>query len=339
MARGKESKIEPAVTTFNYLGSVSALNGKYISIAQSLSNVNRRMYEQGKIYFLESVKITMSAPAGFLAAANSQVGLGLAVIHDTWVTRNAWVKAKAEWKSMNLKVLKDNPSVQGKWANFKVFMDEAHYNGGSGNTGPTLNLLPVNSTPLPLGEWAMSEFVRPQHEVNAATGLPLAADLFYGHMLGADVGSLAPGSALNSGAIIQAFEDTRAQVRQSPLVPAEMSTSWMTLLTDDGSQEPELADIIEAESDEAPYDMTDYIGGNASWSVPSIAFTSVTSMFAPEDIGLGFAVPLGLLKISTSEVTATDGENPYALQNPTMLIQLNIAKGHYKGVACTEVRQ
>ena len=168
-------------------------------------------------------------------------------------------------------MLEDNPSVEGKWNDFKVFMDAAHFSGGSTDAGPDLNLLPRDSggNAISTGEWNMSTFVRPQHEVDPNTGLPEAADEFVGHMMGADVGSLAPGSTLNSAGIIQGYEDTRALVIPAPDVPAEMSDSWMTILTDDGSQEPELAEVIEGENDNPPYDRTDYVGGNAKLVITS----------------------------------------------------------------------
>ncbi len=321
--------VQPAVTSFLFGGNIAAMNNKYIDTAQIASFVNRRTYQQGKCYFLESVKIAYHPKA-----ADNSCTVFLNSIHDTWVTRNAWVKAKALWDDMNKKVLEDNPSVQGKWRNFKVFMDSAHFSGGSGPAGPTLNLLPQDSagSAISTGEWEMSELIRPQHEVDAATGLPLAADAFHLHMLGADVGSTAAGSALNSGAVIQMYEDTRARVVTSPEVPAEMSTSWGTLLTDDGSQEPELADIIETESDEPPYDKTDYVGGDANWSAASLSRFSKLTIYNDMDLLPGFALPLGLLKLGVS-ATGEDAANS------TVTVELNFMKGFYKGFATTDMEQ
>ena len=47
-----------------------------------------------------------------------------------------------------------------------------------------------------------------------------------------------------------------------------MSTSFFNLLTDSGSQEPELADVIEDENDEPPYDQDEYPGGGVNAIVP-----------------------------------------------------------------------
>ncbi len=322
------AKIQPAQTTLTFLDSVENLNGKYIDIAQCLSFVNRRQYEQGKCYYVESVKIGLNQAI----ADTGVIGTALLTIPDTWVTANAWVKAKALWDQMNQKVLEDNPSVQGKWAQFITFMDVAHQNGGSGTAGPNLNLLPKDSgnNSINTGEWAVSEYVFPQHTVNTTTGAPLAADEATCHMLGDDDGDVTAGT-LASGGIIASYQDTRARVQIAPDVPADMSISWMTLLTDDGSQEPELADVIEAANDEPPYDRDDYVGGAANWSLPVNMGTSLVGLYSPEDTLMGFKVPLGLIKVSCNESVSTN--------NPTMLIELKLAKGHYKGVAATAVRQ
>ncbi len=322
------AKIQPAQTTLTFIDSVENLNNKYIDIAQCLSFVNRRQYEQGKCYYVESVKIGLNQAI----ADTGIVGTALATIPDTWVTANAWVKAKALWDQMNEKVLEDNPSVQGKWAQFITFMDVAHQNGGSGTAGPNLNLLPkdTGNNSINTGEWAVSEYVFPQHTVNTTTGAPLAADEATCHMLGDDDGDVTAGT-LASGGIIASYQDTRARVQIAPDVPADMSISWMTLLTDDGSQEPELADIIEAANDEPPYDRDDYVGGAANWSLPVNMGTSTIGLYSPEDTLMGFKVPLGLIKVFCNESVSTN--------NPSMLIELKLAKGHYKGVAATAVRQ
>lgn len=326
------AKIQPTQTKLIFVGTTLTLHNKYIDLAQCLSFVNRRKMDQGKTYFLESVKTTFAS-----YAADSIVGATISTIPDTWVTRNAWVKAHALWSEMQKKVLDDNPSVEGKWNQFIVYMDKYHFDGGATDAGPNYNVLPIDSggNLISTGEWNMSTFVKPEHEVDPVTGLPIAADEFNGHMMGVNAGSLVPGSRLNSAAIIQGYEDTRALVVPGPDVPAEMSDSWMTLLTDDGSQEPELAEVIEGEGDNPPYDRTDYPGGDANWSLPCVAVSSITSLYAPEDLSAGFAVPLGLLKLQFAETVKDDGDKV----NPTVQIELTIAKGHYKGVACTEMRQ
>lgn len=65
------AKIQPAQTKLFFRGSIDALNGSYIDIAQCLSFVNRRQYEQGKCYYVEHIK-TVSNPLSD-ASANYQL--------------------------------------------------------------------------------------------------------------------------------------------------------------------------------------------------------------------------------------------------------------------------
>lgn len=150
-------------------------------------------------------------------------------------------------------------------------------------------------------------------------------------MLGADDGDVTAGT-LASGGIIAAYEDTRARVQIAPDVPSDMSENWMTLLTDDGSQEPELADIIEAANDSPPYDLDEYTGGAGNWSKPSLAGMAMLNPYAPDDVISGFAVPLGLIRLGFTGTGTSAGSSQVA-------IELKLAKGHYKGLAATEMRQ
>ncbi len=319
----KKSRRNVATTQLKFKsGVIQTGHVHYIDLAQSLSLVNRKMYRQGMCYYVHSVVAQLPNTTGASK-------LDIQTIPDTWVANNAWVKAYSLWAEMNQKVLADNPSVQGKWRDYKVFFDAAHFGGGSGTAGPTLNLLPMDGSGnlFNTGEWATSVFVRPQHEVDPATGLPLAADEYASHMLGADVGALTPGSGLNSGAIIQMYQETRARVVESPVVPAGMSTSWGTLLTDDGSQEPELADVIEDESDNPPYDLTKYPGSGtatADEGTGQVPLMTVKDNYPVVSSFNGFLVPLGLMKLTFAHA---EGESGSAFD-----LWINLVPGTYHGI-------
>lgn len=319
MAR-KPVKIQPAELALSYtLPSGGSASTKYIDLAQSLSFVNRRLYEQAKCYYISRI-----------SAVNSRgVAVAVATLPDTWVTSNAHTKAHALWNQMNAKVLDDNPSVKPKWFDFKCFFDELHFNGGTGDAGPTSNLLPVDfsgATVLP-GEWRMSQFVQPQHSVNTGTGQPLAADAYYGHILGSDVAGAGAPDLIASAAIVKGYANTRARVQPGPSVFTSMSTNWMTLLTDDGSQEPELADIIEVENDNPPYDDDEYVGGSTNFNDGVVQTTLVTTSSLGVDKDLGFKVPLGLLKVLV------------ASSDQTTTLTIHLTPGTYKGVHATGVKQ
>ena len=95
---------------------------------------------------------------------------------ETWPVHNAHVKAHAMWNEMNRLVLEDNPSIVGKWHDFKLYLDADMATGVTnipyGGTG----------TPVTLGEWEYSKFVLPEHDVDPVTGAPLPADETFAHL-------------------------------------------------------------------------------------------------------------------------------------------------------------
>ena len=314
--------MQPAELTYNFL-IPDGNQTKYIDFAQVASAVNRRLYEQGKCYYVSRVSCIAYATPGATGG-----GISLSTLPDTWVTANAWVKSKALWKSMQNRVLKDNPSIAGKWRDYKVYMDLAHQQAG--NTLPD-NLIPFSgAAQVGLGEWNMSTLVLPEHDVDPATGVVLPADEFEVHMMGADNGGPLPGN-LASGGIIKMYQDTRARQQQEPLVPADMSVSWGTQLTDSGSQDPELADIIDAENDLPPYDNDDYVGGDGNFNQGVIQSSLIVSTSILSDKDIGFKVPLGLIKVTSS--TSGDGSGN------GFLLTIHLTPGHYKGLMATEVKQ
>lgn len=299
----------------------------YIDLAQCLSKVNRKLYRQGKVYYIDKVTWLSDVPTP--SAGNTAVSkISLITIPNNWVVKNAVTKAYALWRQMQRNVLKDNPSVEGKWADFKLFMDKAHFSGGSNPQGPTLNLEPLDAdgTAILEGEWYMSRFVSPQHDVDPTTGVELPADEYSAHVLGDSIGS---SGTYTSVGVIEGYQDTRARVRATPDVPGEMSTSWMTELTDEGGQDPELAQLLEDANDTAPYDMTQYPGVDANFDGGILKTQlSCTPSSAVIWTQLNYPVPLGLLKVNLNQIGA-------ALAKGTILIDL--VPGEYSGVMATDM--
>ena len=156
-------KMQPAQRSITYNVAANVPTGHYIDVAKDLSMINRRLYEQGKQYFIQSIDLGFIAPTTG-GAAVSTVYMSVATAGDTWVVHNAHTKGKALHKEMQNLVLKDNPSVAGKWSDFKVYLDDHHKTVG------TLAPLDGDGVAVRPGEWDYSTFVMPQHDVNPTTG-------------------------------------------------------------------------------------------------------------------------------------------------------------------------
>lgn len=314
MARSKRRRmtLEPCNLTMVY----NLDNGdNYIDIARSLSRVNRKLFRQGRIYGIAGITFQWKG-----AAPTNNLVLSVSTAPNTWVVRNAWVKGYALWRQMQKLVLEDNPSVMGRWHDFKLNMD-----GGQtvGNTRDVQNWegLPYAGVPVAAGEWNISTYVMPQHEVDPATGLPLPADELTATLFGADTAT--------KRSLVKAYQESRAQVQEAPATDPLIADSFFSLLTDTGSQEPELADVIVDENEVAPYDMNDYPGGDTNSPDPAIQHFATVSAFSPTGHIGGFVAPCGLIKLTTAGLDAS-GDDIAAPDDVRVLVHL--VPGSYRGV-------
>jgi hypothetical protein len=311
---------------FNTQDSVSGLY--YIDTARQLSKVNRKLFRQSYCYGIESAEIYFANQVG----AAQSVLVEMQVAPDNWVVNNAHVKGEALFHEMQRLVLDDNPSVKGKWADYKVFLDSGHRSAFFG--GGELEVVDGDNVVFLNGEWSHSRYVLPQHDVDPVTGLPLPADETQAHLLGPDVGI--PG-ALQSVGLVKAYQDSRARVfDNSPNTPAAFATSFFTALTDSGSQEPELAGVIQAENEDPPYDVDAYPGSAANnGGVPSSVAITTANVNAPVGYMGSFIAPCGLIRL---KVTGFD-VNGAPTTAPAMTLKLNLMAGDYKGIAAIPMGQ
>ena len=282
--RSRQGKLQPAQLNLTYgLGD----GVSYIDLAKNLSECNRKLFSQGYVYAVAGVTYTFTAGP----VTPDVVSMSVATAGDTWSVQNSHTKGRALWNQMNALVLKDNPSIKGKWHDYKVYLDDHHEVAGNAA------VLDGDGNAVLTGEWEYSQYVMPQHEVDPATGLPLAADQFVSHLIGQDTAT--------SKGLVKAYAESRATVQPvDPAVPAAMSTSFFNLLTDSGSQEPELADVIEDANDQPPYHETSYPGGGANADAPWFQQHSSASIGSPTGFVPGFQAECGLVKITLDESNA-----------------------------------
>ena len=326
----RSMKIQPAITTIalrtdpgDGTPTYPGLNNSYLSYvdtAKQLSKINRRLYEQGRMYGYQGLTFIWKA-TGSLATIECSVRTA----GNTWITQNAFVKGKALWNQMQDLVLDDNPSIAGKWHDFKLLLNagqasvrqlEARDGGGA---------LYLD------GEWDLSTYVMPQHDVDPASGQPLPAVEYTAMLIGGDTSS--------KKSLVKAYEESRATVQADmPNVPAGMSTSFFNLLTDSGSQEPELALVIEQEGDNPPYNLDNYPGGDGNATNPvTVGYAAISAQEVDGNIG-GFIAPCGLLQIEIKGYDVAGNSIP-AREMPSIDILLHVAPGTYKGVAAVPMGQ
>ncbi len=319
--------MQPAVLDLNFTipaGSVSGDSRSYIDTAKQLSKVNRRLYEQGRNYAFQGLTFIWRS-TGVDPTDLATVEFSVATAGNTWVTQNAHVKGEALWHQMNELVLDDNPSISGKWSDYKVQLS------GSQSVARTLECRDGQGILYVDGEWTISTYVMPQHDVDPVTGLPLPAVELTAVLVGDDTAS--------KRSLTFAYQESRATVQEfAPNVPAGMSSSFFNLLTDSGSQEPELADVIERENDQAPYSLLNYPGGPGNALNPvMVQYGAISASEVDGRVG-GFIAPCGLLEITVNGFDTT-GTAIAVADMPEFDILLHVAPGSYKGCASVAMGQ
>ncbi len=321
--KGRSMKIAPAITDLYFTADVATQGDSrsYIDTAKELSKCNRRLYDQGRMYAYQGLSfIWKPEAAGTLATLEIRVKTA----GNTWVVHNSFVKGKALWHEMQQLVLADNPSIKGKWHDFKVTLS-------SSQTDARTLAVQNGGADVAAGEWNYAKYVMPQHSVDTVTGDPLPAEEFSVSLIGAD--------AATRKSLVKAYQESRATVQPTdPNVPAGMSTSFFNLLTDSGSQEPELADLIEDENDQPPYDADNYPGGDTNATDPWIVASSAVTSFEVDGRTGPFVAPCGLLEVQILGFQ-TDGSPVLNADMPAIDLMLHVAPGMYKGVAAIPMGQ
>lgn len=308
------AKIQPAHRTLIY--GVGA-GTTYIDIARDLSRINRRLYRQGRNYVIS--KITLLASAGL--ERDEVVTFSFSAAGNTWVVHNAWKRGFGAWKKQQDKVSEALPGIHGKWADFKVYLDDSH------RAGTTADVVAGDGANVNSGEWVYSQFVWDDDGTEREN---------YIHLIGStDATSTDVG-------LIEEYGNARARVQEGvPAVENEASDSIYAKMMGTDELTDLLIDNVEGSNDSPPYDANDYPGGaancDAAWPM---SFGSVT-MLQGTTTCPGFIAPCGLLNVFIDSVTVDGSVGDVYTDDtpPAMMIAIEVAPGPYRGVLAPPMGQ
>lgn len=333
MARRRSGKIDPAVHTLTFAAGAGGTT--YIDLSLAASIANRRFYRQGLNWAVSGMS--------FFASGLAQTFTVLK-LPDTWVSYNAWQKGFALWREMNDQVLDVEPGIQGRYSDYKIFMDHDMRDNVVADpfqidaTSANKIMLPVvvkngsGATVWPSTtnmSWDHSEYVFP----DPVDG---TADSYHAHMCGENSTTAIGGVAGSKGLILgYAYSRARPNI-VDPNVPVDVSTkAWMNDIFDYGDQNPEIrSDLIE-ENDSPPYPIAgdesnseEYPGGFNNLNglevvVPSMTISASTDYSARMQVP-GFNAPCGLICIKNSG---------------PMFIQVHLAPGPHRGYLAVPMQE
>jgi len=302
--------MQPAQTVLTY----QLANGSnYIDLAEGLSAVNRRAYRQGMEYAVGKIDYLFKSAIDQVAS----VSLKAMTAGNTWVVHNAWKKAQAHWlaQQRNARSL-IGESGKPSWEDFKVYLDDGHRAAGS-KAVQAGDLAAVSG-----GEWDYSRFIWEDDSHNI--------DEVYLHMIGGDVSTTDWG-------LILGYQDSRATVQPTdPDLPNEYSNNMYALMAqDENAVADEVAQNMEDENDQPPYDQDDYPGSDVNSDAPWIQQFTSCSVGSPSGTVGAFVAQCGLLKLDIDGVLVDGSAGPA----PTTTIQVHLVPGNYKGVLAEPMGQ
>jgi len=328
------SKLQPAVRTMTFIAPSGI---SYIDLSLAASIANRRAYSQNLNWAVSGFTI--------LSSADSDNAISVFKLPDTWVTENALVKSKAMWEKMNDQVLDDEPTIQGRYHDFKVYFDSTMAAANVAGIGIQCQDQPVGTILTPLSEDAQTGIIHDADSLTTADFKDVGAtspraDWNYStievpndpasgttteytlHVVGTDAGP--------SKGLVTAYGLSRQRPQeQEPNVP--LLGGWMTELFDVGEQLDELrADIID-DNDKPPYAVRgdssaseSYPGGSTEFDggqLHEIVVLSGTQLAGKTRMA-GGVFQCGLIKIKAGA---------------SFMLQVHLAPGPHRGYMCEKV--
>jgi hypothetical protein len=300
MARAKQAEM---LLQFNLPNEQSSVS--FIDLAQCYSLVNRVFCRQGM----------QIAIAGMSVYGSIGSKVAVARLPEHWPCINAWEKGYHVWRESQKQVLEHEPSIQGRYADFKVYMDEFHSDAGTGQ-----NLIPagyVTTSGDPHSyDWNPSEIQIPNDPTHGTT------TGYYMHLVGA--------TTSNSKGLISGYAASRARPQTvDPNVPYAGSEDWMREAFDVGDDLDEIRLDILYNNNEPPYMVgepggipTFYPGGTQQGGLVTEAVLFSRGGLGTQTFAGGFTAPCGLLRVV---VNSDEGSS-----NCTLIVRL--MPGDYKGL-------
>lgn len=313
-------KIEPAVTQLMY----DLPDGtSYIDLAKDLSQVNRRLYRQGYTYVVQDIQ--MHSVIGLKMTDVSL--LEFATAGNSFMVHNAWKKAFAAWRKQVRDNI-ENQSVQGKWADFKIYLDDVM------EDSTILNPLAGDGAVYQAGEWAHSQLVFDDDGTERK---------FKMHLIGSS--NLTDTNNESAIGLIEEYQRSRRTVQEYDPAGTEFSDSIYAKLHGTDEMTDMIVDLVEGDNDQPPYDHDQYPGGdtNADAAVPTRILTCTGGQGSA--MVAGFIAPCGLIQVENSRIIQ-NGDflqdaaivTVDAASEPTRVI-ITMAAGPYRGVLAAPMGQ
>jgi len=323
----RRKKIEPSALTMLFGVPVTTAPGSStIDLSQCASLVNRRFYRQGINWTVAGFK--------FLSATGITGELSISKLPTTWVMSNAWEKSFRAWQKMNKQAMEETESIQPKFLDFKIYMDNIHHEAGfDGNLLPTATV--TQFTP---GEWESSKFVFPSSPTsNSVISVEAIAT-------GASFPGASPVTTLDAVSLIEGYASSRALPEiADPNTPRDADDvgptgtpeNWLgSLFTEGSNQDGVVLNDLQTENNIAPYpfendgvnvDTMYPNGANQGRGLQMHDFDNITgTTIGGVTYMKGGNFPCGLIRIDSTNFS----------ESSNVLLLVELVPGDHRGYHC-----
>ncbi len=297
------------------LGDPAVAPVSIIDLPRALSLMNRKSLRSGYVYSIDYLE--------FIGLANDDISIFK--IPEGYVTNRAWSNGFDIWRQQRSDAMDNEGTSPGKWADFKCWMSESHYDGSFPELFPlgmTVTGISQSALSVSGAEWNRADII--YNNPGVATTSTIAVG-----MLGAE-------NTPNYGGLIQAWGDTRAgTVAPDPNQPGQLSVSWLSRTGAESSDmSVDVLNLVEEENDNPPYaNETDpanapiYVGGSES-AIGGVSHDSALVGITGRAVGMsGGLFPLGLIGIA---LAGGSSEVP-------RILRIHVSRGKYKGVSALKI--
>lgn len=327
-------KIEPSVQTLTFAVSGIPQNSNqahYIDLSQIASLYNRRFYRQGLNWAVAGFK--------FLTGGPQNAGIIVSKAPNTWITSNSWEKGMRTWQRMIDEAVSETSEAKPRFMDFKVYLDSAHHQKGSGENLLPRDLALVEATP---GHWDYSTIQIPDAtNISADVRDVDEYDLI---LMGASYPGASAATGNNAVSLIEGYASGRALPNiLDPNTPDDMRDTasvtpenWAEAIFNDGMiQDSEVIRDLQTQNTMAPYPFendgttfdTRYPGGANQLSAPQIhSWEYVTSTTVGSTTYVkGGNFPCGLIRFDFTNQDPPTGELL------DVIIQMDLVPGDHRG--------
>lgn len=243
-----------AVVRMRFTGSGAGKT--YIDLAKALSLQERKLHRQKKIYTVYGGYFVDGSQGDNISRVN------LNTAPNTWVTRTAVNRGFRTWKRMISQTISDSPGLKsGKYSDFKVYLNDSHGNGPMLPVDANGQNLYLSNAP----EWDYSTLVSAD-PAEDNSGIKLPQDQFELKIVGVKSGGVqneANAAGWTRIGLVESWLNTRAAlVVGTPTDTVDGPADPLANLFDTGDVQDDRMNVLESESDQAPYDELSMFGMN-----------------------------------------------------------------------------